>query len=396
MTGRRRKAPTRPAPGAAGRPVRLPGRPRPAGRESTGLDRRGAAPGHHLHLQPGGLRGPRSASAWTPGCASPQPDEAAAITEIAEAADQGTSPRPTLPVLGYGEWLTGPAARHRRPPTRGMLPHVSRKWSRSCSKPAWSARSFATETLAPGHQTCRPGRWWSNGWDKWERRDPRGPDSGGVHAAHRQGPAGRGIDVEGHAVVLWQPGMDPLAVAGAGRAPRTYPLKTPSFRPSLQHGGETLVGQGGALDKAAALLESSFAQFQAGPGGWSAIARQGAGRSREGPGRARPVVRPSVTTAGYHALARGTGRPGGGGRPGNARADRRVQARQSLEQLRPGRHNPGPRGPPGRPRGRPGSRPDPASAGPARSPGAAGAAARGGRIRPPAANEPRLPTGPHR
>src|ERR1039457_5132558 len=29
------------------------------------------------------------------------------------------------------------------------------------------------------------------------------------------GPAGRrGIDVEGHAVVLWQPGTDPMAVAG--------------------------------------------------------------------------------------------------------------------------------------------------------------------------------------
>jgi ATP-dependent RNA helicase HelY len=40
----------------------------------------------------------------------------------------------------------------------------------------------------------------------------------------------RGIDVEGHAVVLWQPGLDPRAVAGLASR-RTYPL-TSSFAPS--------------------------------------------------------------------------------------------------------------------------------------------------------------------
>ncbi len=44
----------------------------------------------------------------------------------------------------------------------------------------------------------------------------------------------RGIDIEGHAVVLHQRGVDPLAVGGLAST-RTYPLRS-SFRPDLQHG----------------------------------------------------------------------------------------------------------------------------------------------------------------
>ncbi len=69
----------------------------------------------------------------------------------------------------------------------------------------------------------------------------------------------RGIDVEGHAVVLWQPGMDPAEVAGLAGT-RTYPLSS-SFRPSYNM-AVNLVGWAGR-QRAAALLESSFAQFQA-------------------------------------------------------------------------------------------------------------------------------------
>ena len=69
----------------------------------------------------------------------------------------------------------------------------------------------------------------------------------------------RGIDVEGHAVVLWSPEVDPARVAGLAST-RTYPLRS-SFRPSYNM-AVNLVGQ---LGRAAAreLLESSFAQFQA-------------------------------------------------------------------------------------------------------------------------------------
>ena len=69
----------------------------------------------------------------------------------------------------------------------------------------------------------------------------------------------RGIDVEGHGVVLWQQGFDPKAVAGLAST-RTYPLKS-SFRPSYNM-AVNLVHQVGR-HTARELLESSFAQFQA-------------------------------------------------------------------------------------------------------------------------------------
>lgn len=69
----------------------------------------------------------------------------------------------------------------------------------------------------------------------------------------------RGIDIEGHAVVLWNRGLDPLAVGGLAST-RTYPLRS-SFRPTYNM-AVNLVAQFGR-DRARALLETSFAQFQA-------------------------------------------------------------------------------------------------------------------------------------
>lgn len=69
----------------------------------------------------------------------------------------------------------------------------------------------------------------------------------------------RGIDVEGHAVVLWQRGMDPGALAGLAGT-RTYPLRS-SFRPSYNM-AVNLVQQFGR-HRSRELLETSFAQFQA-------------------------------------------------------------------------------------------------------------------------------------
>ncbi|MGJ6978929.1 DEAD/DEAH box helicase [Aestuariimicrobium soli] len=68
----------------------------------------------------------------------------------------------------------------------------------------------------------------------------------------------RGIDVEGHAVVLWQPGLDPRAVAGLASR-RTYPLRS-SFSPTYNM-AVNMVGRLGRA-KARVLLEQSFAQFQ--------------------------------------------------------------------------------------------------------------------------------------
>jgi ATP-dependent RNA helicase HelY len=69
----------------------------------------------------------------------------------------------------------------------------------------------------------------------------------------------RGLDVEGHAVVLWQPGMNPRELAGLAST-RTYPLRS-SFRPSYNM-AVNLVHQFGR-ERSRELLEQSFAQFQA-------------------------------------------------------------------------------------------------------------------------------------
>nr|NLI50781.1 DEAD/DEAH box helicase [Propionibacterium sp.] len=68
----------------------------------------------------------------------------------------------------------------------------------------------------------------------------------------------RGIDVEGHAVVLWQRNLDPRHVAGLASR-RTYPLKS-SFTPTYNM-AVNLIGTVGRRP-ARSLLEQSFAQYQ--------------------------------------------------------------------------------------------------------------------------------------
>ncbi|GMA19722.1 DEAD/DEAH box helicase [Arsenicicoccus piscis] len=69
----------------------------------------------------------------------------------------------------------------------------------------------------------------------------------------------RGIDIEGHAVVVWSRGLDPVAVGGLAST-RTYPLNS-SFRPTYNM-AVNLVDRVGR-DAAREILQSSFAQFQA-------------------------------------------------------------------------------------------------------------------------------------
>jgi ATP-dependent RNA helicase HelY len=183
-----------------------------------------------------------------------QPDEVTVITEFVEQRTADI-PDEDLAVLGYGEWLTGLqrgiAAHHA-----GMLPTFKEVVEELFS--AGLVRVvFATETLALGINM--PARTVViEKLDKW---------NGETHAeltpgeyTQLTGRAGRrGIDVEGHAVVLWQPGTDPEAVGGLAGT-RTYPLNS-SFRPSYNM-AVNLTGQVGRA-RASALLESSFAQFQA-------------------------------------------------------------------------------------------------------------------------------------
>ena len=177
--------------------------------------------------------------------------------EVRAIVDAATSsiPDPDLAVLGYEGWRDGLergiAAHHA-----GMLPTfrevVEALFVRGLVKAV-----FATETLALGINM--PAR--SVVLEKLVKWN------GETHAdvtpgeyTQLTGRAGRrGIDVEGHAVVLWNPHLDPLAVAGLAST-RTYPLRS-SFRPSYNM-AINLVGQLGR-ERARALLETSFAQFQA-------------------------------------------------------------------------------------------------------------------------------------
>jgi ATP-dependent RNA helicase HelY len=181
-------------------------------------------------------------------------EEQAEIRSIAQAK-AGSIPAEDLTVLGYWEWLDGlergVAAHHA-----GMLP-AFKEAVEECFVRGLVKAVFATETLALGinmparcvvlerlvkfngeaHVDLTPGEY-----------------------TQLTGRAGRrGIDVEGHAVVVWSPEVDPRHVAGLAST-RTYPLRS-SFRPSYNM-AVNLVATVGA-DKSRELLESSFAQFQA-------------------------------------------------------------------------------------------------------------------------------------
>jgi ATP-dependent RNA helicase HelY len=245
-----RKAPNRPGRGGH-RPRRfgVPRRPEVIDR----LDRAGLLPAITFIFSRAGCDA-AAAQCVAAGLRLTTPEEAAEITELAERRTAHI-PDEDLRALGYGEWLAGLqrgiAAHHA-----GLLP-AFKEVVEELFEAGLIRAVFATETLSLGINM--PARTVViERLDKW---------NGETHAnltpgeyTQLTGRAGRrGIDVEGHAVVLWQPGVDPVAVAGLAGT-RTYPL-TSSFRPSYNM-AVNLTGQFGRA-KAAALLESSFAQFQA-------------------------------------------------------------------------------------------------------------------------------------
>src|SRR6202007_695968 len=182
------------------------------------------------------------------------PDEARMIEDVA-ARRTADIPDEDLTILGYHDWVLalkrGIAAHHA-----GMLPAFKEVVEELFT--AGLVRAvFATETLALGINM--PARTVVlEKLDKWNGAGHANLTAG--EYTQLTGRAGRrGIDVEGHAVVLWQPGLEPAALAGLAGT-RTYPLNS-SFRPSYNM-AVNLVGQAG-LERAAAILESSFAQFQA-------------------------------------------------------------------------------------------------------------------------------------
>ncbi|WP_414710943.1 DEAD/DEAH box helicase [Pseudonocardia sp.] len=181
-------------------------------------------------------------------------DEVARIRRIVAEHTSGL-PEDDLTVLGFWPWRDalerGIAAHHA-----GMLP-AFKETVEELFVQGLIKCVFATETLALGINM--PAR-----TVVLERLVKYNGES---HAdltpgeyTQLTGRAGRrGIDVEGHAVVLWQPGVDPGQVAGLAST-RTYPLRS-SFRPGYNM-AVNLIGRLGSA-QASALLEQSFAQFQA-------------------------------------------------------------------------------------------------------------------------------------
>ncbi|UTT67851.1 DEAD/DEAH box helicase [Arthrobacter sp. DNA4] len=176
---------------------------------------------------------------------------------IAQRVDEAGQdiPPDDLDVLGFWTWrdglLRGFAAHHA-----GMLPTFKEVVEKLFADGLVKA-VFATETLALG--VNMPAR--SVVLEKLDKFNGEAHvDITAGEYTQLTGRAGRrGIDVEGHAVVLWQPGTDPTAVAGLASR-RTYPLNS-SFRPTYNMSINLLAQFGRA--RAREILESSFAQFQA-------------------------------------------------------------------------------------------------------------------------------------
>lgn len=176
---------------------------------------------------------------------------------IAQRVDEAGQdiPPDDLDVLGFWTWrdglLRGFAAHHA-----GMLPTFKEVVEKLFADGLVKA-VFATETLALG--VNMPAR--SVVLEKLDKFNGEAHvDITAGEYTQLTGRAGRrGIDVEGHAVVLWQPGTDPTAVAGLASR-RTYPLNS-SFRPTYNM-SINLLAQFGRT-RAREILESSFAQFQA-------------------------------------------------------------------------------------------------------------------------------------
>ncbi|MGE5291627.1 MAG: DEAD/DEAH box helicase [Micromonosporaceae bacterium] len=253
------------------------------------------------------------------------PDEAAVIRERAGQRTADIDDE-DLAALGYSDWIDGLergiAAHHA-----GLLP-VFKEVVEELFTEGLIRAVFATETLALGINM--PARTVViERLDKW---------NGETHAnltpgeyTQLTGRAGRrGIDVEGHAVVVWQPGMDPTAVAGLAST-RTYQLNS-SFQPSYNM-AVNLVGQVGR-ERARTLLESSFAQFQA-DRAVVGVARQ-LRRSKEALAGYRDAMNCDLGDfAGYMALRRKLSeREADLAR--SRSASRRAEAERSVGRLRPG------------------------------------------------------------
>lgn len=182
------------------------------------------------------------------------PDERRAIRSYALESTL-TLPDDDLAALGFDEWLEalerGLASHHA-----GLLP-AFKEIVEALFQQGLIKVVFATETLALGINMPAKSVVLER-LVKWNGETHVDLTPG--EYTQLTGRAGRrGIDIEGHAVVLWQQGLDPQILAGLASA-RTYPLRS-SFQPSYNMAVNLVARMG--RHAAREVLETSFAQFQA-------------------------------------------------------------------------------------------------------------------------------------
>ena len=268
----------------------------------------------------------------------PAADRRGRAAEIAEIIDRrtGSLPEEDLHVLGFWEWreglLAGIAAHHA-----GLVP-AFKETVEECFVRGLVKAVFATETLALGINM--PAR--SVVLErlvKWNGEAHVDVTPG--EYTQLTGRAGRrGIDVEGHAVVVWAPGMDPSVVAGLAST-RTYPLKS-SFRPSYNMAVNLVSSFGRA--RARELLASSFAQFQA-DRSVVGLARAAARHEQDAERFAAEMHSDRGDVGAYAAAAAADRRPGEGAVPRLA-GQAAHGGRRRPGRAAPGRRHPGALGTP--------------------------------------------------
>lgn len=177
--------------------------------------------------------------------------------EIRRVIDERTShlhPE-DLASLGFAEWeealLCGVAAHHA-----GLIP-VFKETVEHLFRHKLVKVVFATDTLALGINM--PAR--SVVIDKLEKfnGEARVPITPGEYTQLTGRAGRRGIDTEGHAVIVWRSGMNPHAL-GALASRRSYPLYS-SFKPTYNMAVNLIERYGRQV--AREILEESLAQFQA-------------------------------------------------------------------------------------------------------------------------------------
>src|SRR4051812_23480423 len=254
-----------------------------------------------------------------------EPDERARIRAVVQQRTADL-PQEDLRALGYGEFadaLERGVAQHHA----GMLP-VFKEIVEQLFAEGLVKVVFATETLALGINM--PARSVVlESLVKW---------NGEAHVdltpgeyTQLTGRAGRrGIDVEGHGVVLWTAGFDPRHVAGLAST-RTYPLRS-SFRPSYNMAVNLVatLGRGDARE----LLASSFAQFQA-DRGVVGLTRQ-LKKNAEALDGYREAMHCHLGDFGEYSALRRALKDREASLAREGASQRRAAAAESLERLRPG------------------------------------------------------------